>query len=158
MKKYFMAIAVVAMSATFSFAQTPAVKAAEATKVPVTKAATATKAVVTKTADAAIAPAQDAPKVVAKAKVAAKATKATKSTKAKGKKGKRATTQEVEVKSDVSKGGRPVGSKTKAKEKTVNVGFNALILLLKRVLPLLIQMGISPCYLVGDGLQDFANC
>ena len=49
------------------------------------------------------------------------------------------------------KGGRPVGSKTKEKGKTESVGFKALEFLLKRILPLVCQIGIAPCYLVGDG-------
>ena len=56
--------------------------------------------------------------------------------------------EEVTVK---NKGGRPKGSTAKAKEKTETVGFKALELLLKRLLPMLVQIGISPCYLVGDG-------
>jgi putative transposase len=49
------------------------------------------------------------------------------------------------------KGGRPVGATTKSKGKTDSVGFKALELLLKRVLPLLLGIGIAPCYLIGDG-------
>lgn len=51
----------------------------------------------------------------------------------------------------VNRGGRPVGSTNKPKEKTDSVGFRALEFLLKRVLPSLKGLCIAPRYLVGDG-------
>ena len=92
---------------------------------------------------------QDKVKAAAnKIKKAEKAEKATAKAKKDAKKDPKA---DKSADKSVNKGGRPIGSTTKPKEKTDSVGFRALEFLLKRVLPLLVLAGISPCYLVGDG-------